>query len=64
MIEVIVTFTIDDIEHNEKFRQLYDIINGDPAQLVKEVSWAGINGCVQISLAQTLLNSEEPNIKL
>lgn len=38
MIEVIVTFTIDDIEHNEKFRQLYDIINGDPAQLVKEVS--------------------------
>lgn len=64
MIEVIVTFTIDDIEHNEKFRQLYDIINGDPAQLVKEVSWAGINVCVQISLAQTLLNSEEPNIKL
>lgn len=38
MIEVIVTFTIDDIEHNAEFRQLYDIINGDPAQLVKKVS--------------------------
>ena len=41
MMEVIITctFTIDhDIEHNAKFRQLYDIINGDPAQLVKKIS--------------------------
>ena len=38
MIEMISTFTINDIEHNTKFPQHYDIINGDPAQLVKKVN--------------------------
>ena len=34
MIEIIRTFTINDIEHNTKFPQDCDIINGDPAQLL------------------------------
>ena len=39
MIEIIRTFTINDIEHNTKFPKDYDIINGDPAQLlVKNVN--------------------------
>ena len=48
MIEKIRTFTIDDIERNTKFPQFYGIIDGDPAQLVKKVNWAGMN----VSLAQ------------
>ena len=34
MIEIIRTFTINDIEHNTKFPQDCDIISGDPAQLL------------------------------
>ena len=29
---------MNDIEHKIKFRHCYDIINGDPAQLVKKVN--------------------------
>ena len=29
---------MNDIEQNLKFRHCYDIINGDPAQLVKKVN--------------------------
>ena len=34
MIEIIRTFTINDIEHNTKFPQDCNIINGDLAQLL------------------------------
>ena len=38
MIEIIRTCTMNHIEHNIKFRHCYDIINGDPDQLVKKVN--------------------------